>query len=84
MNRKRNRRLGQTALMFTLVLTTMFGAIGLVTDVGWAYYRKQVAQAAAQATAQAAVKSALAMSGGVCGSHYVQCQVETGSPPALR
>jgi hypothetical protein len=70
--------------MFTLALTTMFGAAGLVTDIGWSYYRKQVAQAAAQATAQAAVRSAMAMSGGTCSTlNHVQCQVETNCPSSI-
>src|ERR1044071_4813273 len=70
--------------MFTLVLTTMFGAVGLVTDIGWAYYRKQVAQAAGQATAQAAVKAALAMFSGACSTgNHVLCQPETSCPSSI-
>lgn len=66
---------GQTALMFTLGLTAMFGMVGLVSDVGYVYYRKQNAQAAAQAAAAAAIKAAYNTSGGnfVCGSNSVVC-----------
>lgn len=76
------RQRGQTAIMFTLCLTTMFGVAGLVVDVGWAYYRKQTAQAAAQAAALATVKAAMSMSGGVCGSNNVICQPETACASA--
>jgi hypothetical protein len=74
--RKKNGQTGQTAIMFTLSLTVVFGMVGLVTDLGWAYYRKQAAQAAAQAAALATVKAAMAQ-GATCGSHNVVCQAET-------
>jgi hypothetical protein len=70
---------GQTSILFTLMLTTTFGVAGLVTDFGWAYYRKQTAQAAAQAAALATVKAGMA-SGGVCGVNNVICQGETQCP----
>jgi Flp pilus assembly protein TadG len=78
------RKRGQTAIMFTLCLTTMFGVAGLVVDVGWSYYRKQTAQAAAQAAALATVKAALSMSGGTCGSHNVVCQAETACASSIQ
>jgi hypothetical protein len=65
--------------MFTLALTTVFGVAGMVTDFGWAYYRKQVAQAAAQSAALAAVKAGMA-NGGICGVNHVVCQSETACP----
>ena len=37
-------RKGQTAIMFTLAAVPLFGILGLVVDIGWAYYRKQAAQ----------------------------------------
>ncbi|HKE23772.1 MAG TPA: pilus assembly protein TadG-related protein [Bryobacteraceae bacterium] len=75
------RQSGQTAILFTLGLTTMFGMVGLVSDVGYVYYRKQAAQAAAQAAASAAVKAAYNSSGGnfTCGQNNVQCH--SGYPP---
>jgi len=73
---------GQTIILFTLMITTLFGAAGLVTDVGWAYYRKQTAQAAAQAAAVATVKAAMA-AGGICSQGNVVCQSETSCPTNL-
>jgi hypothetical protein len=83
-NRKRNRQTGQTVIMFTLSLTVVFGMVGLVTDLGWAYYRKQTAQAAAQAAALATVKAAMTMSGGVCGSHNVICPADVTCPSSIQ
>jgi hypothetical protein len=57
--------------------------MGLVTDFGFAYYRKQVAQAAAHAAATATVRNAIAQSGGVCGSSNVVCQSETACPASI-
>jgi hypothetical protein len=68
--------------MFTLALTTVFGVAGMVTDFGWAYYRKQVAQAAAQSAALAAVKAGMTQ-GGVCGTGHVVCQSETACPASI-
>jgi Putative Flp pilus-assembly TadE/G-like len=81
--RKSNSRIGQTSIMFTLGLTMMFGMVGLVSDVGYAYYRKEVAQAAAQSAATAAVRAAIAQSGGTCGSSNVVCQSETVCPSTI-
>lgn len=50
--------------MFTLAIVPLFGILGLVVDVGWAYYRKQAAQAAADAAAGAAAQAAYATTGG--------------------
>jgi hypothetical protein len=61
----------------------MFGMVGLVTDIGYAYYRKEVAQAAAHAAAVATVRSAISQSGGVCGSSNVVCQSETACPSSV-
>jgi hypothetical protein len=70
---KRNRELGQTAILYTLGLTTLFGLVGLVSDVGFFYYRKQYAQAAAQAAALAALKTAYTTSLGsfTCGTTLI-------------
>ena len=45
MGRHSNSQSGQTAVLFTLSLTAVFGMVGLVTDIGYAYYRKETAQA---------------------------------------
>src|SRR5215813_13959597 len=83
-NRKKQQG-GQTALLFTLGLTTMFGMVGLVSDVGYAYYRKQTAQAAAQAAAMASVKAAFASSSGSfqCGSSHVSCYASEYTCPSV-
>ena len=84
--RSRNRR-GQTALMFTLATMLLFGMLGLVVDIGWAYFRKEAAQTAADATAQAAALSAYsAASGGSvsCGTTGVACWTsETDCPSSI-
>ena len=75
MRSAQNRQRGQTAILFTLGLTAMFGMVGLVTDLGYVYYRKQAAQAAAQAASSAAVKAAYNSSSGnfQCGTNGVVC-----------
>lgn len=44
--------------MVTLALVAMFGIIGLAVDLGWSYYTKKTAQAAAEAAALAAARAA--------------------------
>jgi Flp pilus assembly protein TadG len=75
---RRGRR-GQTTLLFSIASVVMFGMLGLVVDLGWAYYRKQVAQAAAQSAAIAAVAAAVQSAGTTisCGAVNVSCQAET-------
>jgi hypothetical protein len=59
--------------MVTLGITFLMGILGLVVDVGWGYYRKQVAQAAADSAVTAAVVAA--GTGTItCGSGGVVCQ----------
>jgi hypothetical protein len=72
-----NRR-GQAVILFTLMLVPLLGMIGLVVDIGWAYYRHQAAQAAADAAASAAGIAASAAAGGggaTCSTHAVSCPV---------
>ena len=54
-----NRRSGQTVILATLTLTTMFGTVGLAVDLGWGYFLKQRVQTAADAAASAAAIYAL-------------------------
>ena len=42
--------------MVSVGIIFLMGILGLVMDVGWGYYRKQVAQAAADSAATAAVE----------------------------
>lgn len=82
----RSAERGQTALMFTMGAVTMFGILGLVVDIGYAYYRKEAAQAAAEAAAAATVKAAFAQTGGgsiTCGNRHVVCQSETACPSSI-
>jgi len=68
--------------MMTLSLTVILGMLGLVVDLGWAYYRQQAAQAAADAAAIAAVRAAVTSvpSGPVCSNAAIFCGVATNCP----
>lgn len=59
-----NPRAGQTLILFTLAILPILGIIGLVVDIGWAYYRKEVAKTASDAAANAAAMAALIAGGG--------------------
>ena len=62
--------------MVSVGIIFLMGILGLVMDVGWGYYRKQVAQAAADSAATAAVVAA--GTGTIsCGSGGVVCQAST-------
>jgi len=77
-----NRR-GQTAIMFTLSIVPLLGVLGLVVDMGWAYYRKQAAQAAADAAAGAAAQAAYATnSSPTCSTAHVACYSSEYTCPA--
>ncbi len=66
---------GQAALLITLGLSVLFGMLGLVVDIGWAYYRKEAARTAAQAAAAAVVAAA--------GSTIPTAQSSTTCPSSL-
>src|SRR5579864_3859036 len=75
-----NRR-GQAIIMVSLGIVFLMGVLGLVVDVGWGYYRKQVAQAAADSAVTAAVVAA--GTGTItCGSGGVVCQAATSCSSA--
>src|SRR5205823_2689121 len=59
MHKSQNHQRGSAFLMIMLMAVPMFVAVGLVVDVGWAYYTRQAAHAAAEAAALAAAQSAL-------------------------
>jgi len=60
--------------MFTLAIVPLFGMLGLVVDMGWAYFRKQAAQAAADAAAGAAAQAAyITNSSPNCATPHVAC-----------
>jgi Flp pilus assembly protein TadG len=77
MHKSRNDQRGSAFLMVTLMALPMFAAVGLVVDVGWAYYSRQTAHAAAEAAALAAAQAALdgIKAGGTytCGSQGLGC-----------
>jgi Flp pilus assembly protein TadG len=73
MQQTRKGERGQAVVMVTLALVAMCGLMGLAVDMGWMFFVKKQAQAAADAAAMAAVQEALFKMGGtttgfVCGS----------------
>lgn len=63
-------------LLFALSSTVLFGTLGLVVDIGWAYFRHGAAQTAADAAAGAAAAAAYLAAGGGsinCSVHNVAC-----------
>jgi Flp pilus assembly protein TadG len=74
--RHERARNGQTAVLFTLMMIPLFGVVGLVVDIGWAYYRREAAQMAADAAASAAATAAYTAAGGAaptCSTSGVAC-----------
>src|SRR5579863_2712419 len=69
----RSRRRGQAGIFIVLNLTLIFGTLGLAVDLGWAYYSKQQAQAAADSAALAAVSFASSSGTPACGTGGVTC-----------
>ncbi|MFL6352682.1 MAG: pilus assembly protein TadG-related protein [Bryobacteraceae bacterium] len=81
MHNSRNRQRGSAFFMVMFMALPMFVAVGLVVDIGWAYYTRQAAHAAAEAAAMAAAQSALdgIKAGGTytCGSQGLGCYTGT-------
>src|SRR5438105_15276384 len=79
--RRRRKSGGQALVMITFALIAMCGLIGLAVDLGWSFFVKKTAQAAADGAAQAAVQEALRRVGGnvsvLCGVSNVECQDPT-------
>jgi Tfp pilus assembly protein PilX len=76
---------GQSAILLVLALTTMVGVLGLVTDIGWGYFRREAAKAAAEAAAMAAAQAALQSAGGSvsCTSTGVSCTASYQCPTSI-
>ncbi|MGI9070108.1 MAG: pilus assembly protein TadG-related protein [Bryobacteraceae bacterium] len=81
MHKSQNGQRGSAFLMVMCMALPMFTAVGLVVDIGWAYYTRQAAHAAAEAAAMAAAQSALdgIKAGGTytCGSQGLGCYTST-------
>jgi Flp pilus assembly protein TadG len=75
--RKRNSARGQAALMVTLSIIPTLGLLGLVVDVGWGFYRKEMCKTAAQAAATAAATVVANADITTCNAHNVTCQNAT-------
>jgi Flp pilus assembly protein TadG len=65
-----HKRRGQVLVMVTLALFAMMGMLGLAVDLGWSYFTKKTAQAAADAAALAAVR-------------YTYLQLANSDPPFI-
>ena len=71
--------------MFTLALIPLFGMLGLVVDIGWAYFRQESAQTAADAAANAAAMAAYTAAAGstlLCSTTGVACYATEYSCPS--
>jgi hypothetical protein len=77
---RRNAEIGQALILVTLGLTFLFGLLGLVVDVGYGYYLRQVAQAAADAAAMAGATNAKT-TGSYCGHDGCQTGYSCPSDP---
>jgi hypothetical protein len=78
---KRNQsRSGQAVVVAAFSLSLMLGAMSLVVDLGWGYYRREAGQSAADAAAAAAIR-AVETSGGTpsCGTGIVWCGTPAGT-----
>src|SRR5690242_820648 len=82
---------GQAALMVTLSLPLTLGLMGMVVDLGWAYWRTEACKTAAQAAAMAAAMSAKSAGNLTCASGvactanastYADCPASPSSPPS--
>lgn len=63
MQRNLQERRGQAILMVTLALFVLCGMLGLAIDLGWGFYVKKTAQAAADSAALAAAEQAFQIMG---------------------
>ena len=79
-SRKRER--GQALLMLTVSSFAMFGILGLALDMGWAYFVRTSASAAADAAALSAVQAANAGGGYACGVNGLVCNSNPVDCPA--
>jgi Flp pilus assembly protein TadG len=76
---RRAAEAGQALIMVTLGIVFLFGVLGLVVDLGYAYYLKQVAQAAADSAVLAGTTAANGYGSSRCGI-TVLCQNDAACP----
>jgi Flp pilus assembly protein TadG len=77
---------GQTLILFTLALVPLLGMLGLVVDIGWAYFRQEAAQTAADAAASAAAAFASTSAGQAtptCATTGIACYASAHNCPAV-
>ncbi len=80
---------GQAAILLTLSMVATVGTLGLVVDIGWAYWRREAAATAADSAALAAARYAAANfssytscpTGLTCNSSDTACSATPASPP---
>jgi hypothetical protein len=75
----RNKTRGQAAVFATMSLVVTFGLIGMVVDIGWAYWRKIALRTAAESAAVASAMAASSQTGFTCGL-TVPCPAQTACP----
>src|SRR5205809_125255 len=80
----KNNERGQALILITIAISLLFGMLALVVDVGWAYYKKQTARAAAEAAAidaaEVTLNNLLAGANFSCGAKGLQCQSASPCP----
>ena len=77
MNRRKKTSGGQAIVMVTLSLMAMTGMMGLAVDLGWSFFVKKEAQAAADGAALAAVQEVSKRVSGVASS--IVCNAATNA-----
>jgi Flp pilus assembly protein TadG len=65
-------RSGQAAVVLAVSITLLCGMIGLVVDLGWAYFKRESVQAAAESAVLAAASFARS-NGSTCGTSTFSC-----------
>jgi hypothetical protein len=82
--RNHKSKQGQAIILVTLALIAMCGLMGLAVDLGWSYFVRKSAQAAADAAALSAVRDALANNRYSATSTSGETQCGSGGlPPSL-
>src|SRR5690348_9153705 len=71
---------GQAAILLTLSMVVTIGLLGMVADIGWAYWRREAATTAADSAALAAAMYAKTTSAFTAQSDTA-CSASPASPP---